>query len=159
MSDQVSFLNTNEEPMHDARYMTAAEKQKVLLQWETFLKSGCARDRFTESLYKHLINHCSFIAHYDINGFYSTYFIEGEDTVRFLSQFDNRNGIPKSIEYGMTYWYRDPDYHDLNSAMCRVAAKYIPLLVQQANKRQREADIARAQSLLAKHGIKADIEE
>ena len=145
--------------MKDAKFMTAQEKEKVLRNWESFLSSGCSKTMFTKALYHHLINHCSFIAHYDINGFYSTYFEEGEDTARFLSQFDNSNGIPKSIEYGMLYWYTDPDYNDLNSAMCSVASKYIPVLIKVARLNQVKADTARARSLLAKHGLKATIKE
>ena len=75
--------------------MTAVEKEKVLRSWERFLSSGCSKAQFSKALYRHLTMHCSFIAHYDIHGFYSTYFEEGEDTVNFLSQFDNRNGVPK----------------------------------------------------------------
>lgn len=139
--------------MEDVKFMTAKEKERVLRAWEGFLKSGCARAHFSKSLYHHLMQHCSFIAHYDINGFYSTYFDEGEDTVRFLSQFDNRNGMPKSVEYGWTYWYTDPDYGDLNSEMCNVASKYIPLLVKIAQHNQVEVDTLRAKRLLAKHGL------
>ena len=143
--------------MKDVQFMTAQEKEKVLRNWESFLKSGCAKDKFTKALYHHLIMHCSFIAHYDINGFYATYFEEGEDTVHFLSQFDNSNGVPKSIEYGMLYWYTDPEYNDLNSAMCKVASKYIPVLKKIAQDKQVEVDTRRATSLLAKHGLKAEI--
>ena len=145
--------------MKDAKFMSAAEKEKVLAQWERFLGSNCSKEKFTKSLYHHLIYHCSFIAHYDINGFYSTYFKEGEDTACFLSQFDNSNGIPKSAEMGMTYWYTDPDYNDLNSAMCEVARKYIPYLTQLARQKQKNIDVIRAESLLAKHGLKATIAE
>ena len=143
--------------MKDVKFMSATEKKKVLSHWERFLESNCAREKFTKLLYHHLINHCSFIAHYDINGFYSTYFEEGEDTVRFLSQFDNSNGIPKSAEMRMTYWYTDPDYNDINSAMCEVARKFIPYLTQLAHQKQKNTDVIRAESLLAKHGLKANI--
>jgi len=143
--------------LEDVRFMTAKEKEKVLRAWELFLKSGCAKPKFTKALYNHLIQHCSFIAHYDLHGFYSTYFEEGEDTIHFLSQFDNSNGIPKSVEYGMTYWYTDSDYNDLNSEMCRVASKYIPGLVWLAKSDQIEADTSRAKALLAKHGLEAEI--
>ena len=158
MGSQPVLFGDGEELMKDAQFMTAAQKKNVLHQWELFLKSGLSKDRFTKDLYHHLINHCSFIAHYDIHGFYATYFDEGEDTVRFLTQFDNRNGIPKSVEYGMTCWYTDPDYHDLNSAMCRVASKYIPHLVISADNKQREMDVMRAEMLLAKHGMKTTVE-
>ena len=137
----------------DVQFMTAKEKEQVLKRWEIFLKHGCQRKHFTKALYHHLIQHCSFIAHYDIDGFYSTYFERGEDTAHFLKQFDNRNGIPKSVEYGMIYWYTDPDYNDINSEMCKVASRYVPVLVEKANTKQRDDDVARASALLRKHGI------
>ena len=142
----------------DVPFMSAREKAQVMKQWETFLKSGLSKDKFTKALYNHLIMHCSFIAHYDLHGFYATYFDEGEDTVRFLSQFDNRNGIPRSVEYGGTYWICGGNdvceqYYDINIAMCLVAARYLPALVENAKRRQEEVDILRAEALLAKHGI------
>jgi hypothetical protein len=153
MEKQTPLFGEKVEWLKDVQFMTAAEKMKVLQQWELFLKSGLNKDKFTKDLYHHLIQHCSFIAHYDLNGFYSTYFDEGDDTINFLSQFDNRNGIPKSIEYGYGSWYTDPDYHDINSAMCRVAARYIPGLIEQAKKKQRKMDFTLAEGLLRKHGI------
>ena len=143
--------------MKDTKFMTAKEKERVLRQWETFLRNGMKEQHFTKLLYHHLIQHCSFIAHYNRGGFYSTYFERGDDKAHFLSQFDNRNGIPQSIEYGMIYWYTDSDYNDVNSEMCRVASKYIPNLVKEAQEEQQNGDIVRARQLLANHGLKASI--
>lgn len=157
MTTQLDLLSEAKVKMQDTKFMSAQEKEKVLRQWKLFLKSGLSKDKFAKSLYNHLIMHCSFIAHYDIHGFYSTYFEEGEDTVNFLSQFDDRNGIPMSVEYGMIYWYTDPDYNDINSAMCWVASKYIPTLIAKARDSQREKDILRAKALLAKHRLRASI--
>lgn len=145
--------------MHDVEFMTADEKRKVLKQWELFLQSGLKKEKFTKSLYTHLIMHCSFIAHYSIHGFYATYFENGDAIMIFLSQFDGRNGIPKSVEYGMHYWYTREEHHDINSEMVRIASKYVPVLLQQAQNRQKEADIAQARALLAKHRITLNEEE
>ena len=139
--------------LHDSKFMSAAEKSKVLKHWEMFLRGGLEKKYFTEALYKHLINHCSFIAHYDIHGFYATYFESGDDTLHFLSQFDTRQGIPRSIEYGMTYWLTDEDYYDVNTEMCRIAWRYIPALELKARNDQRHSDLAYAEALLKKHGI------
>lgn len=147
----------------DTQFMSAAEKASVLKAWERFLKGGCKKEQFTKALYHHLIQHCSFIAHYDIWGFYATYFENGDDTARFLSQFDIRNAtcaepsgdpifMPESIEYGGRNWSL-PDYRDINKAMVVVAAKYIPTLVGQANSKQKYEDIELAKRLLGKHGI------
>jgi len=156
--DQAELFSEAKVIMKDVQFMPADEKRKVLRQWTPFLKNGLSRDYFAKSLYEHLINHCSFIAHYDINGFYATYFEEPEDTITFLSQFDNRNGIPKSVEYGWTYWYTDSDYNDINAEMCRIARRYIPALIKKCQTAQQEKDVTRAELLLAKHGLKASIE-
>ncbi len=139
--------------LHDSKFMSAAEKTKVLKHWEMFLRGGLEKKYFTEALYKHLINHCSFIAHYDIHGFYATYFENGDDTLHFLSQFDTRQGIPRSIEYGMTSWLTDEDYYDVNTEMCRIVWRYIPALELKARNDQRHSDLAHAELLLKKHGM------
>lgn len=159
MTTQLELPGEAKFKMQDTKFLSAQEKDKVLRQWKLFLKSGLSKDKFTKALYNHLINHCSFIAHYDIHGFYSTYFEEGEDKVNFLSQFDNRNGIPMSVEYRMISWYTGPDYNDINSAMCRVASKYIPMLLDKARSFQKDTDVLRAKSLLAKHGLELTIRE
>lgn len=141
----------------DTKFMPAKEKERVLRAWEAFLKNGCRKEDFTEALYHHLMQRCSFIAHYDRRGFYDTYFVEGEDTAHFLTQFDRSKGC-MSVEYG-DHWWIGGDYADINNAMVDVAAKYIPLLTQQALKRQKEADIAHARGLLAKHGITVEVKD
>ena len=145
--------------LHDSKFMSATEKRKVMKQWTLFLESGLKREKFTKPLYEHLINHCSFIAHYDLGGFYSTYFENGDDTLLFLSQFDDRKGMPESVEYGWTAWLTDEDYYDINSEMVRIASKYIPALIKKAKNDQLKTDITRAKALLAKHGIKIEAEE
>lgn len=148
--------------MKDCQFTTAEEKRKVLRQWERFLKGGLTRELFTKGLYHHLMQHCSFIAHYDINGFYDTYFTRGEDTIHFLRQFDKRNacqnGIPKSVEYGMTYWATG-DYADINMAMIEIATPYIPRLINSAQACQRNHDVTQALQLLSKHGISFQFEK
>jgi hypothetical protein len=140
--------------LHDAKFMSALEKSKVLKNWELFLKSGLEKDKFTQALYQHLIQHCSFIAHYEIHGFYAAYFECGDSTLDFLSQFDTRNGIPQSIEYGnLSGWLTDEDYGDINNEMCRIAFKYLPALELKAKNDQRHRDLAHAEFLLKKHGM------
>src|SRR5947209_8981280 len=91
-------------PFKDERFMSAQEKHRVLRAWERFLKSGCEKAQFTEALYEHLVQHCSFIAHYDRDGFYSVYFGRNDDNLcRFFDQFDPaKPGI--SAEYLSTHW-------------------------------------------------------
>ena len=146
--------------MRDSQFMTAAEKERVLRNWESFLKSGLKWDRFTPLLYHHLMQHCSFIAHYDRAGFYSTYFADGDGKAQFLSQFDPRNagpdGIPPSTEYGASWWCTG-DYEDVNRRMISVAATYIPMLLLEAEAEQRTSDLAKARALLVRHGYEMKI--
>lgn len=44
------------------------------------------------------------------------------------------------------------DHEDVNRAMIEEAAKFIPALIDQAQKRQQGADLAEAQALYVKHG-------
>jgi len=143
--------------LSDTKFMTAHQKRAVLRQWERFLRGGLKAENFSKLLYDHLIQHCSFIAHYDRGGFYHTYFDQGDDTVHFLSQFDSNNsnavdGVPLCIEYGMSYWAKG-EYEDINREMIRIATPYIPMLRAEAEARQRDADLAVAQRLLHKHGV------
>jgi hypothetical protein len=119
----------------DARFMTAAEKRKVLRQWGRFLKSGFHARHFMKSLYHHLIQHCSFIAHYNLAGFYGVYFEAPSATQRFLDQFDRSKGC-LSVEYGYAWWINDEDYRDINNAMVDVAAERMPSLRRMLKERE-----------------------
>ncbi|MBA7601173.1 hypothetical protein ES703_08240 [subsurface metagenome] len=99
-------------------FMTAEEKIKVLRAWKQFIKNDFKEKFFTKRLYNHLTLHCSFIAHYDKAGFYSTYFTNPESTTKFIRQFD-KDFDYMSTEYGMNYWIKG-DFQDLNLAMCQV---------------------------------------
>lgn len=98
------------------KFMSAEEKKTVLRDWKSFIKGDFDRKHFTKRLYDHLHLHCSFIAHFDIHGFYGTYFENPERTLKFLRQFD-KNYDYKSTEYGTNHWFTSGDYHDLNSEM------------------------------------------
>ena len=155
--------------MHDSEFMTAKEKALVLKQWGSFLRGLLETDeervltdrgflpkkqfrRFTETLYRHLNLHCEFIAHYDRAGFFSAYFVNPEDTIRFLGQFDAGTGF-KSVEYGLDFWVNDPRYSDVNRAMCDVFATMKEKLYAELRERARASDLAKARTLLAKHGL------
>ena len=97
----------------DSRLMTAAQKRSAFRQSCRFLQT-LARDygrpdrcfqAFGAPLYEHLLQDCSFTAHYNRLGMFSHYFERGEDTMRFIRQFDRRaNPDGSSTEYGMCCW-------------------------------------------------------
>ena len=134
----------------DSEFMSAREKLLVQKAWVRFLKNGLRSEDFSDRLYKHLINHCGFIAHYSRAGYYTTYFENGEDTRRFLSQFDKR-GECRSVEYGGAWG--NGEYEDLRRAMIEEASGYIPALIEQASVKAKESDLAEARRLAAKHGF------
>ena len=105
------------------RFQTAQEREFVFRDWTHFLGPLALDDpgaglwhAFTQRLYHHLMQHCSYIAHYNRAGFYETYFADPEDTSKFLQQFDGDKGY-LSYEYGADYWLRG-DYEDINRALC-----------------------------------------
>jgi len=57
-------MSVEEPRFSNERFMSADEKRKVLRAWIRFLRNGCQKTQFTQDLYHHLIQHCSFIAHY-----------------------------------------------------------------------------------------------
>ena len=138
----------------DSEFMSVKDKGLVLKQWERFVESGFDRNKFTDRLYKHLINHCSFIAHFNRDGFYQTYFGEKRNAGKFIDRFTT--GI--SAEYGMDYWLGG-DYDDINPAMCEVMQKYAPDLKESLSRDIEQEDISKARRLLEKHGIKYVIED
>lgn len=146
----------------DAPHLPATVKTQVYRDWVAFLKSGLRRDKFTQALYDHLTLYCSFIAHYNRNGFYEYYFARPSEgsTMLFLDQF-NRNANYQSVEYGGTHWVSGPDgiYADINNAMIDVATTMSPLLRRRIQhdlvadlKRQRSELDAQIQVLEAQLG-------
>jgi len=100
----------------DVQFLSAAEKEKVFRAWKRFLNGGLKEESFTDALYKHLSLNCSFIAHYNREGFWGTYFADPEDSFKFFQQFDKDKGY-QSWEYGWNFLDSE-EYNDINKAMC-----------------------------------------
>ncbi len=147
------MISHEDTSFRDEQFMTAAEKRLVLAAWRTFLKHGCRLEHFTQKLYHHLMQRCSFIAHHDRFGFFAVYFdTSSESTYRFLDQFDPaKPGI--SAEYGNSLWLAARmTGSDLNRAMRDAAAPYIAKLRLQFSNAERERDLRMAETLSAKYG-------
>ena len=144
-----------DDPMFaDEHFMSAAQKKKVLRAWSRFLKSGCAKTQFTEDLYNHLVQHCSFIAHFDRKDFYNFYFEQITTSLfRFFDQFDpEKPGI--SAEYGGTHWLSKHNTgSDLNHAMREAGGPCLERLRQTFLETRRQRDIGVASSILATYGL------
>ena len=93
--------------------MSALEKEKVVKQYKTFLANGFKMGNFTKAIYNYLHVHCGFIAHYNINGFYSEYFEDPQDIIRFLEELIN-------------YPYPcHEDYRDINPVIIELSKSYL----------------------------------
>ena len=140
-----------EHQFSSVKFMRKEEKEKVLKDWKYFIESVFSYRAFTKRIYQHLTLHCMFIAHYSKDGFYSIYFIDPEDTLKFLRQFD-KNFNFKSIEYGSDIWLKG-DYEDINRAMCEEIEECKKELYQRLNPKMRENVVREIDSLCEKHGI------
>jgi len=139
--------------MHDTEFMSAKEKEQVLKDWEKFVASHFNANYFSKQLYMHLILHCSFIAHYNILGFYEYYFLTPGRTRKFVMQFDRRKSGGGSAEMGCTYWLRDNRYADINTAMCCTMESHAERIYSSLCNREKQEDLALATELFRKHGI------
>ena len=93
----------------DVEFLTAKEKELILKAWIKFLDNGLKEQHFSKRLYDHCLLHCDFIAHYNIGGFYSTYFNgDYSDLKRFFSHFTTGNGYVYIV-----------DYRDISTAMIK----------------------------------------
>ena len=135
----------------DTKFMTAKDKELTLKAWKTFLKYGLQRKNFTKRLYHHLTLHCSFIAHYDIHGFYSYYFTNPSKTAQFISQFDDDKGN-RSVEYGDMGWLHG-EYTDVNIAMCDVVEEYKADIYANCQNVEFKQDTATIVAIMAKHNL------
>ncbi len=126
--------------------MTAQQKSRVLQAWRRFLHGGLGESQFTKALYTHLYIGVPFIAHYDQQGFYNACFRHGDDTIRFFAT------LRDFIEGPMSN-LRNPDYDDINRALIAELNACEADLVAAARAKQKAADLAAADKLLAKHGL------
>ena len=56
------------------QHMTDLEKSKIYVAFVKLLNNHFKFTLFKKNLYQHFTNHCGFIAHYNLNGFYGEYF-------------------------------------------------------------------------------------
>lgn len=152
--------------MSDAEFMSASEKEKVIKQWASFIKSGFRFDMFTENLYKHLHLHCGYIAHYDKSGYYYTYW--NDEVIRYARGNGNDTGPTPKTFYEwesfldqFTIW---GDYYDINVMMMRTLhdglSKVVSMLLNEAREIYRfEAQNAHMLMLKDAEDLRKEIEE
>lgn len=158
----IEFTDTEGRSSRDNKpFTTSKEKMTVYKKWISFLNGHFKQSSLSKALYQQLHLHCRYIAHYDIHGFYQTYFefphmlhaaIEpyGKDSEKVkrwwisiyqdiaFGERNNDSGLG-SFYYNwssMPSFYYTGDYGDLIRAMADVFEKYIDLweeVIEEAN--------------------------
>lgn len=140
----------NENKFTDAHFMSAREKQKVVNNFKKFLKNNCSETTFTKALYNHLHLHCGFIAHYNINGFYNTYFTgDKDDLLQFCRNFLDEDY--KASPYSCTQ-----DMSDINMAMSLELEKEFPRLIKPFIDKTKQSALFEIKRLMVNNNIKID---
>lgn len=134
----------------DTEFMSAKEKELTAKQFKNFVKKLSTlgwgdetRKAFKKRVYEHLHLHCGFIAHYDINGFYVTYFNgDVDDYVKFAEHF---------IEDGEIHPYRyTEDYSDITLAFSKILHEKHDKILAMFSEDTKERDLTEARRLNAK---------
>ena len=141
----------------DSEFMTAREKDLVLSQWKRFVERGFSFEHFTDRIYKHLSLHCSFIAHFNRSGFFSTYLRKPRSHNQVPQPVRQRPRLPVCGIRGN--WWLQGEYADINTAMCNVVEANKLRLYEELERKVRGRDLAIASQLLAKHGVQAPMQQ
>ena len=113
-------MNITKEQFKDVQFLTAFEKYQIAKHFNRFVKNGFQRKDFNKRVYEHLHLHCSFIAHYSIDGFYETYFNGSKlDLKRFSSHFIDFDSLPNEDKYNNGTLNYEP-YRDINKVMADI---------------------------------------
>ena len=117
----------------DTKFMTAQEKDQTYKAMVRFIDSGFERQAFTKRLYRYLSLNFSFIAHYDIDGFWSARFGDPQGRLQTIDQIVQAARW-SLVEDGERPW-------DLNR-------KVRDLVIDRADQARQEAQQLRVRQLL-----------
>ena len=103
--------------MYEGKFITAAQKAAVAKRFESFIKSGFKRSLFSKNLYHYLMLHFGFIAHYNIDGFYTERFWNPQGRLMTFNAIANPN--PWDLKDDNT-----SHCADLNTRLMEIAREY-----------------------------------
>jgi hypothetical protein len=113
-------MKITKEQFKDVDFLTSLEKYQIAKHFQTFVKNGFQRKDFNKRVYEHLHLHCSFIAHYNIDGFYYEYFNGSKtDLKRFVEHFLNLDNLPYEDVYNGGNVNYEP-YSDINKTIADI---------------------------------------
>ena len=97
----------------ETKVASAADQHRIIRHWQRFLRTLAnfysdkerLQHAFTELLYSHLRECCSFFPRWGREDFFAHFFMAPAATRRFLYQFDSsRNPEGKSAELDIMHW-------------------------------------------------------
>lgn len=120
------IIPINDYTFTDEESLLAAEKWRILLDWQRFIRGGFKKHLFTETLYRHLHQNCGFNTvntHSGRAAFWEAYFDAGIlDLKEFLDLFGRGQVV-------QARWFSVGRGEDLKLAMCaEVQLIYSPIL-------------------------------
>ena len=71
--------------MTSTKFYSAEEKEKVFKKFQVFFERGCPASGFTKLLYKYASNMYGHIAHYNLGGYYDTWFTSPAKIAEWLT--------------------------------------------------------------------------
>jgi hypothetical protein len=118
--------------------LPAAEKRRILLDWQRFIRGGFKKHLFTETLYIYLHRSCGFNTHLSRASFWAIYFSAG---ILDLQEVLDRFGRGRVVQ---ARWLSVGRGEDLKLAMCaEMQLIYAPLLHVLADLEEGHQDIIR----------------
>ena len=69
----------------------------ILKQFKNFIRNGFNVKYFTKRLYEFFTLKCGFIAYFDLNGFYNTYFTNIHNIEKFSNKLYKNNPIKNTL--------------------------------------------------------------
>ncbi|RIK32498.1 MAG: hypothetical protein DCC56_01440 [Anaerolineae bacterium] len=110
------------------KWATAEEKAKISNKLTRFILGGFQQAAFTKAMYQRLSNMFGHIAHYDINGFYSTWFTDIKScrdwvehiTGSWLSGIGDPKFTWSDAEKALIQWVLDNQIAEQLDELCRL---------------------------------------
>ncbi|MBE0426685.1 MAG: hypothetical protein IBX72_08560 [Nitrospirae bacterium] len=150
----------------DAEWLSAEKKRSIVTQWMNFVKSGFKPEKFTKAIYEHLHLHCGFIAHYNLRGFYHTYW--DDEIITYAKQNSMLVRPVPAIFFNWESFLKQfciwGEYTDINTAMMKTLLDEIAKLTEEVASELKTIynhDIKNAYALFLdeREGIEQRIEE
>jgi len=89
-----NFLNLSKKIEIKEEKPKKKKEINIIKIFKKFIDSGFNRHFFTQNLYQYICCHCNFIAHYNIHGFYTQFFTNVNDVIKFVESFERF--VPKN---------------------------------------------------------------